>query len=180
MRAQIEKAAAESGFEAFGYVDISGIACHPEVRELCEGNVCRNYGASWACPPAVGSLSACRERAGRFRTMLLFSRSYPLEDSFDFDAMAAGMKHFKRLTDIFHEKLRAFLPSFQLLSNEGCGRCARCTYPDAPCRFPELLHHSLEGYGWIVKELADAAGIRYHNGPNTVTYFGALLFCETA
>ena len=79
-----------------------------------------------------------------------------------------------RLIDIHsqHENL--------LLSNEGCGRCARCTYPDAPCRFPELLHHSLEGYGWIVKELADAAGIRYHNGPNTVTYFGALLFCETA
>ena len=65
---------------------------------------------------------------------------------------------------------------FLLLSNEGCGRCTACTYPDAPCRFPQLLHHSLEGYGFIVSDLAKEAGIRYHNGANTVTYFGALLF----
>jgi len=35
---------------------------------------------------------------------------------------------------------------------------------------------SLEGYGFIVSELAESAGIRYHNGANTVTYFGALCF----
>lgn len=51
-----------------------------------------------------------------------------------------------------------------------------CTYPSAPCRFPHQLHPSLEGYGFLVKELADAAGMHDHNGPLTVTYFGALLF----
>ena len=57
-----------------------------------------------------------------------------------------------------------------------CGRCASCTYPDAPCRFPEELYHSLEGYGFNVSELAGQAGIRYMNGPSTVTFLGAVLY----
>ena len=63
-----------------------------------------------------------------------------------------------------------------VLSTEACTRCAHCTYPDAPCRFPERLHHALEGYGFLVHELAQAAGIRYNGGKGTVTFFGALLF----
>ena len=65
---------------------------------------------------------------------------------------------------------------YLLLSNEGCKRCEKCTYPDAPCRFPDKLFHSLEGYGFIVSELAKMAGISYINGENTVTYFGAVMF----
>lgn len=44
------------------------------------------------------------------------------------------------------------------------------------CRFPHRLPPSPEGYGFPVKELAGAAGMHDHNGPLTVTYFGALLF----
>ena len=72
----------------------------------------------------------------------------------------------------------ATLPEAQILSNESCGRCAECTYPDAPCRFPEELYHSIEGYGLNVSELAGQAGIRYMNGPSTVTFFGAVLYGE--
>lgn len=108
--------------------------------------------------------------------MLLFSKKYELEDSFDFESMTAGLMDFKHTVDGFQQKINDIIPSYLLLSNEGCGRCAECTYPNASCRFPHLLHHSLEGYGFIVKELADEAGIRYNNGLNTVTYFGALLF----
>ena len=78
--------------------------------------------------------------------------------------------------DIFDEKLKLFLSDYLLLSNEGCGRCKKCTYPDSLCRFPEHLHHSIEGYGFQIYELAKAAGIKYNNGENTVTFFGGLLF----
>lgn len=172
----IEQAAAETGFTAFGYTAIEHLNYYPEVRKICEGNSCRNYASSWACPPAVGTLDECRARVSRYEKMLLFSKVYPLEDSFDFEGMAAGVRGFKQLTDHFHRSLAHITSDFLLLSNEGCRRCAACTYPDAPCRFPQLLHHSLEGYGFIVSELAKEAGIRYTNGTNTVTYFGALLF----
>ena len=47
-----------------------------------------------------------------------------------------------------------------------------------PARFGNLPHHSIEGYGFIARELAGEANIRYGNSPNTVTYFGAVLFNE--
>jgi len=50
---------------------------------------------------------------------------------------------------------------FLLLSNEGCIRCKSCTYPDAPCRFPDKLYPSLEGYGILVTELAKKAGLNF-------------------
>ena len=175
---KIREIAKNTGFSEAGFVRIENLKYYPEVRTICEGNACRSYASTWACPPAVGTLDECRERVNRYGKMLLFSKAYPLEDSFDFEGMTRGMRDFKQAVDRFQTDLENVLSDFLLLSNEGCGRCAKCTYPDAPCRFPRLLHHSLEGYGFIVNELAREAGIRYNNGKNTVTYFGALLFCR--
>ena len=175
---RIVEAVEAAGFTEHGALSPRELSWHPEVRAICEGNSCRNYGASWACPPAVGTLSECRERVERFEHMLLLTKKYELESSFDFEAMGDGLQDFKKTVDRLHKSLAPWLEDFQLLSNEGCGRCKQCTYPDAPCRFPELLHHSLEGYGFVVNELAETAGVRYNNGPNTVTFFGALLWNE--
>lgn len=121
----------------------------------------------------IGGVSAA---CGAVHTMLLFSCKYDLEDSFDFEGMTAGLHAFKKTVDAFDAELKPLLSDYHLLFNEGCGRCETCTYPSAPCRFPSKLHPSLEGYGFVVSELAQNAGIRYINGADTVTYFGALLF----
>lgn len=176
IRSVLQALAAQVGFTEVGYVPISKLTYHPEIRLICEGNSCHSYGSCWACPPAVGTLAECAERVKQYDGFLLFSQVCRIEDSFDFEGMATGLRGFKELVDAFQQKLEGVLPRFLLLSNEGCGRCAACTYPDAPCRFPLLLHHSLEGYSFVVSELAAEAGLRYHNGPNTVTFFGALLF----
>ena len=180
IRQKIQEIAAETGFSASGYAAIPQLSYHPEIRKICEENTCRNFGTSWACPPAVGTLAECEARVRQYDSFLLLSRVYALEDSFDFEGMGAGLRDFKGLVDALQQKLDGILSGYLLLSNEGCGRCAACTYPDAPCRFPQRLHHSLEGYGFVVNELAEAAGLRYHNGANTVTFFGALLFCSSA
>ena len=174
--AKIKAIAADTGFSEAGYVPVENLKFYPEVRKICEGNTCRNYGSSWACPPAVGTIEECRNRIRKYRKMLLFSKAYRLEDSFDFDGMMDGLRDFKDSVDRFQRNLETVVSGYLLLSNEGCGRCSKCTYPDEPCRFPHLLHHSLEGYGFIVNELAADAGIRYNNGTNTVTYFGALFY----
>ncbi len=174
--AEVAKIAADCGFFQSGCIDSRRLQYHADVRRICEGNSCRNYGASWACPPAVGTLAQCRARVERFGTMMLFSKKYDLAESFDFEAMGEGLRDFKKCVDTFHRRLEPNVSDFLLLSNEGCGRCAECTYPEKPCRFPDLLHHSLEGYGFVVNELAKEAGMNYNNGPCTVTFFGALLF----
>lgn len=176
---RIEEIAGDVGFSECGYVKTEDLRFYPEVRRICEGNSCRSYGATWACPPAVGTLEECRERVSRYDKFLLLSKVYSLEDSFDFEGMVAGLKHFRELADSLHRAIEGKGLEFLLLSNEGCGRCSRCTYPEEPCRFPDLLHHSLEGYGFHVSELAQAAGMRYNNGVNQVTFFGALLYRES-
>ena len=106
--------------------------------------------------------------------MLVFSVKCDLEDSFDYEGMAAGGEKFKQVCLAVDQKVRHHLNDYLLLANEGCDRCEKCTYPDAPCRFPELTHGSLEGYGIFVSELAGQAGIHYLNGANTVTYFAGI------
>ena len=176
-----ERIAEESGAFQCGTVDTDQIRFLQEVRGMCEVNTCRQYGKTWVCPPAVGTLEECSERIRHYGKMIVFSVKYDLEDSFDYEGMQAGMAHFKevcrRIDARMQEegKTEGKKKDYMILSNEGCDLCKECTYPDAPCRFPERAHGSLEGYGIMVSELAGQAGIRYINGSNTVTYFGGLL-----
>ena len=172
---RLEAILAPAGVQRHGFLAPAEIPFDPAVRAICQGNTCRGYGATWACPPGVGTFEDCRAQCLAYRRALVFSTSYPLEDSFDFAAMRAGMLAFKEVCDRLGEAAGPIVPGYLLLSNEGCFCCAACTYPDAPCRFPEKLHPSIEGYGILVSELARRTGIPY-GVPGAVTYFGALLF----
>ena len=172
----LKEAADNSGCSEYGIIPTEVLRFYPEVRRICEGNSCGGYDKTWACPPAVGALDECRERVGKYENMFLFSQKFDLEVSFDFEGMHQGMVDFKETVDRLAECVKPVIQGALILSNEGCGRCKKCTYPDAPCRFPDKLYPSIEGFGFIVSELAKQAGIRYNNGPDTVTFFGAVLF----
>ena len=148
-----------------------------ESRAYCAANKCRSYGASWACPPAVGSLEKCRAECEQYAHFLLFARMYELEDSLDIEGMGDAHDDFQERVDRFADALRAAgVTEFLLLNNEGCSRCDEdCTYPDAPCRFPDKLYPSIEGYGFLVSALAKQAGIPYTGKPTELRYFGAVL-----
>lgn len=111
---EVERAARESRFSEYGSVNVQNLKYYQEIRTICEENSCRNYAASWACPTAIGTLAECRERVNRYRNMLLFSRKYALEDSFDFEGMHAGLKDFKRTVDGFQQKIDTLLPMYEL------------------------------------------------------------------
>ena len=70
-----------------------------------------------------------------------------------------------------------FGPEALHLGAGGCRVCPVCANrEDKPCRFPEKALSSLEAYGINVSKLAELAGMKYINGQNTVTYFGAVFF----
>lgn len=164
------------GFSEQGELNIHELVYYPEIRDICATDQCRCYGKSWSCPPATGTLEECKQRIESYNTMLLFSLKTELEDSFDYEGMMAGAAAFKEMAAALQAELQTLLPRYLLMALAGCKKCGTCTYPDAPCRHPESMFHSLEGYGFDVHLLAEAAGIKYNNGPNTVTYFGAILF----
>ena len=45
----------------YAWIDPREIEFSERVRYVCE-HECPMYGTSWACPPAVGTVEACRER----------------------------------------------------------------------------------------------------------------------
>ena len=119
IQSKIENSASESNFFEYGYVKVENLKYYEEVRTICEGNSCRNYAASWACPPAIGTITECKERIGQYNKMLVFSQKYELEDSFDFESMIEELKDFNYTVDLFQQKVDDILSTYLLLSNEG-------------------------------------------------------------
>ena len=140
--------------------------------------MCHHYNSTWACPPAVGTVEECRERVLKFDYLQLFSEAYYLPDASDWDSMKPAVIDFKRDVTRLNSLLDPTKNGMQILSNDSCELCKQCTYPDAPCRNPGKLHHSIEGYGFYISELARQAGIPYYNGKDMITLFGAILYNE--
>ncbi len=167
-----------AGITGWGVVSVDEIPFAQEFQDICRSNGCGNYNTSWACPPAQGDLETCKARVAQYHQGLVFNRVTELEDSFDFEGMMEGHRLFKESCDALYALAAGEKEKIHLLSNEGCKRCKKCTWPDAPCRFPELLFPAIEGYGIYVAKLAQKAGLKYINGQDTVTYFGMLLCKE--
>ncbi|MBR2949588.1 MAG: DUF2284 domain-containing protein [Lachnospiraceae bacterium] len=161
-----------------GYVEISDINFHSDYREICRQNTCRCYGTTWACPPGVGTEEECIARLRSYDRMLLFSKVYTLEDSFDIEGIEEGGADFRCRVEQLADSVSSLLPKYLMMANGGCHKCSPCTYPDAPCRFPDQIFHSMSSYMFTVSAAAKLAGLTYNNGPNTVTFFGAILFHE--
>ena len=147
-----------------------------EVRGMCESNRCGLYNKTWTCPPGVGDWEALRDECRSYTHALVFTTKHVLDDDFDFEGIAnSGVVH-KQLDRALAEQLKHAGIPHQLYSAGGCSICERCTYPDSPCRFPDRVHRSMEACGIDVGALARACGLRYNNGPLTVTYFSMIVF----
>ena len=173
----------ENGAYKAAVIPVEEIPFRPELRAACEANACGAYGKNWMCPPLVGEIGALIERAKSYRYALVFQTVGQLEDSFDFEGMtAAGAAHNEveaRITVQVEPLLRP--QGWLVLSAGGCPVCSECAaVQNEPCRFPERARASLEAYGIAVSELAALCGMKYINGANTVTYFGAYLFGQGA
>ncbi len=164
------------GASASGVVKVGDIIFAHEFRAACEQNSCGKYGTNWMCPPGVGEFEELKTQVGAYSHGIVFQTISQLEDSFDFEGMEqAKTAH----TAVFH-KIIGFmrqqgLTSFLPLNAGECRVCQTCTYPDAPCRFPEQAVASIESYGIDVHALVTSCGLNYINGKDTVSYVGMVL-----
>ena len=169
--------ATDAGIKEFAVLTTDMIPFSRDVRNICESNGCHLFGSRWTCPPAWGSYDDGVNECLSYDNILVFSACYEIEDSFDIEGMQAAMRRFKITCDHVHNIIKSkALKRFLILSAGGCSRCKQCTYPNEPCRFPDNLYPSIEGFGILVSKLAEKAGIAYMNGPNTITYFGGILY----
>lgn len=164
-----------AGFDRAAELLVADLRFLPDVRDMCQMNRCGAYGKNWACPPGCGSLAECEARVRRYRKGILVQTIGQLEDSFDFEGMQAAAEKFQKTFVDFHQTLKVQYPDLLGMGAGGCRICGTCTYPDAPCRFPERAMPSMEASGLMVKDVCEACGVSYINGINTVTYVGCYL-----
>lgn len=159
-------------------IDAESIPLDRSFRDMCASNSCGVYGKCWMCPPDVGDIDTLMLEIKKYDYALVYQTVSRLEDSFDFE----GMINAKKKTYPLAQKLRTVFDEANIthtlhLGAGGCGVCKTCAKTtNEPCRHPQLAMASLEAYGVYVSELAKAADMKYINGQNTVTYFGAVLF----
>lgn len=167
-----EKAAKEAGFTHTAPLNPATIELKEAVRQMCAA--CGRYGKCWSCPPACGSLEECRQRIAGFTQGILVQTVGALEDEFDGEGMMETEATHK---ENFHRLLKQVGREGMLALGAGsCTVCKTCTYPDAPCRFPERMVSSMEAYGMEVAPVCKANNLPYYYGPNTIAYTSCLLF----
>ena len=170
--------ARECGFTVAEELDPKTLKFLPEVREMCAAGRCRYYDKSWACPPACGPLEEWQKKASRFGKGVLLQTVGDIEDSYDIEAMMELSRRnaasFAKFADRVLETGLDCLP----MSVGTCARCEKCTYPDAPCRFPDRMFSSMEACGLMVNQVCTDNGVPYNYGPGKMAYTSCLLYNE--
>lgn len=163
------------GFETVGSCPASALKVRSEVRDMCAADKCRSYGHSWACPPGCGDLAGYQEMIDGMSTCYVAQTVMELEDEFDIETMTeaaeSNRERFERLSAVLAE----CVPGAKVLSSGTCTICKPCTYPDAPCRFPDRALVSMEAAGLVVGDVCTSAGIPYNHGKNKIAYTGCVL-----
>ena len=165
------------GAKAVAVISVENISFDTAFRDMCASNACGNYGKNYMCPPDVGEIDGLIREAKTYSHAIVYQSIGLLEDSYDFEGMmGAGQFH----NDLVQNVRALFGKYGQKALHLGAGGCRLCPVcgkkTGEPCRFPHKALASLESYGINVSKLAAQCGMRYINGENTVTYFGAALF----
>jgi len=177
-KGQIEliASALEYGFTQAGELNVFALEFLPDVRSMCSTDLCRSYNRSWSCPPACGTLEDVAKKASAYSRGILVQSTATLEDDFDIETMQKTESLHKKRFLAFTEQIRKRYLDCLPMASGACSLCAQCTYPDAPCRFPDKMIPSMEAYGLFVSRVCKQSGIRYYYGPKTITYTSCILY----
>ena len=167
--------AEKTGFSHWGFFETKGLRFLPEVRDMCASGRCQRYNKCWSCPPACGTLEESAEKASQYSWGILLQTTAELEDDYDAETMMEAEKQQKERLEAFCLEIAGkekMLP----MGAGSCMICKTCTYPDAPCRFPDRMITSMEAYGLVVSDVCKLADTPYYYGPLTITYTSCVLF----
>jgi bifunctional UDP-N-acetylglucosamine pyrophosphorylase/glucosamine-1-phosphate N-acetyltransferase len=175
IKALISEALSE-GLSQAGTLSCEALEFMPEVRDMCAADRCHSYGKNWTCPPACGTIKEAALKASKYSQGIIVQTIGHLDDDFDYENMQATAEKHKENFEKLVTRLRTRFPNMLPMGAGACTICKQCTYPDAPCRFPDRAIPSMEAYGLFVSKVCTLSGIKYNNGPLSITYTSCILF----
>jgi len=159
----------------YEYFSTSDLLFLEQVRYICRTE-CPQYGKSWACPPAVGTVEECKTRCLSYPNGLLITTMTEVSDIANIEETLSTREDHEDITRQVRDLFREQGVEPLVLSTESCAICDQCAYPDGPCRFSDRMFPCVESQGILVTDLAEKFGIDFQAGGNIVTWFSLFLF----
>lgn len=158
----------------YAFMNTDELVFTDRVRHICKEE-CPRYNSTWACPPAVGSVSECKAKCLMYPEMLMISTVTEVNDIADIEETLNTRGDHEEITRQVAQLMMDQGCELRVLSTESCAICENCTYPHEPCRHPDLMYPCVESQGILVTEICEKHGIEFFNG-NIVTWVSLLLY----
>ena len=171
---QLEQQLSQLPVFQYAFFSSEDVVFSERVRHICKTE-CPMYGASWACPPAVGTVAQCQAACLTYPEVLMLSTVSEVTDIEDLTQTLATRKEHELVTAQVAQWMKQQGAQIMVLSTEACAICETCTYPDGPCRHPDKMFPCVESHGILVTDLAEKCGMEFFNG-NIVTWFSLIFF----
>lgn len=175
-RELLEARLAELPLYAFFYIDPGSLEFSERIRYICQTE-CPRYGQSWACPPGVGSVEACRDRCLRYNQCLVIGTITECGSIADMQAALATRPAHEAITNQVRALMRDLGVEPYILSTDSCALCRQCTYPQGqPCRHSDIMHPCIESHGINLIPTLEENGLEFQYGGDIITWYSLLFF----
>lgn len=146
------------------------------LRQGCEANDCGKYGTNWCCPPGVGTDEevAARVNCWKKGVMVQFITE-SIDSSLNPELFKEISASFGSMVQCFYGKVKETEGDCYMLGRGACTLCKECTYPDAPCRYPEKVTPCLSSHGINVYKLWETSGFP-RGAVNELDFYALLMY----
>ena len=177
--ALLEQQLAQLPLYGYFFIDPAQLEFSDRIRWICE-HECPMYGKTWACPPGVGSVAACREKCTKHQSCLMIATVTEVADISDIEETLATRPEHEKITNQVRDLMRQQGVWPYVLSTEACAICERCAILDGlPCRLPGKMHPCVESHGINLIPVMEQCGLDFQYGSNIVTWISLLFFTDT-
>jgi predicted metal-binding protein len=160
----------------YEFFETKDLVFSEKVRHICRTE-CPQYGKSWACPPAVGSVESCKAKCLGYANCLVIGTITEVEDLTDLKACLDTRFDHEALTDEVAELLRQQGVEPYILSTDSCALCDSCAWCEGkPCRLPEKMHPCVESHGINVIPVLEENGLEFIYGEYVITWYSLLFY----
>ena len=172
----LEERLAELPLYIYAHIDPKELDFSQRIRWICE-NECPMYGKTWACPPAVGTVTYCKAQLRQFENCLMISTITEVRDIADMEETLATRPAHEDVTNQVADILEELGVKPYVLSTEACSICENCAWAEGkPCRFPEKMHPCVESHGINIIPVLEENGMAFQYGENVVTWVSLLFY----
>ena len=175
-RELLEQQLSELPLYLYAWIDPKELEFSDRIRWICE-HECPMYGKTWACPPGVGTVSACRNKCMGYENCLMISTITEVADISNIEETLATRGDHEEITNQVAALMEEQGVKPYILSTEACAICQRCAILDGqPCRHPERMHPCVESHGINVIQAMESCGMEFQFGDNVVTWLSLLFY----